>query len=150
MLGSLSTEQVEQLLRDEAIGRIGVHAQGRTYVVPVTYAYEGGCVYAHSTLGRKVRMMRLNPEVCFEVEKVEGLSTWQSVIAWGRYEELDGEEAVAGMQLLVARLMPRMTGSADMPTHGTGPQGQAADTAGHVPILFRIRLGEETGRFERR
>ena len=127
-----------------------MHADGRTYVVPVTYAYEAGCVYAHSTLGMKVRMMRQNPEVCFEVEQVDGLSTWQSVIAWGRFEELEGEEAGTAMQLLVARLMPRMRGVADMPTHGTGPDAHAQDTAGQVPILFRIRLGERTGRFERR
>ena len=40
MLGTLSSEQIEQVLRSEVIGRIGCHASGKTYVVPITYAYE--------------------------------------------------------------------------------------------------------------
>ena len=48
MLGELDAEQIEELLRAEVLGRIGCHADGRTYVVPVTFAYDGECVYGHS------------------------------------------------------------------------------------------------------
>ena len=150
MLGSLTPDQIENVLRGEVLGRIGCHADGRTYVVPVTYAYDGECVYAHSGDGLKIRMMRANPEVCFEVERVEGLSAWQSVIAWGRYEELTGPEAANGLQVLIGRLMPLMTSSTAVPSHGLGREAHAADTAGHTPVLYRIRLGEKTGRFEKR
>lgn len=143
MLGNLSAEQVEHLLYTEVVGRIGCHAGGRTYVVPVTYAYDGGCIYAHSAEGRKIEMMRANPEVCFEVDHVDGLSRWQSVIAAGRYEELEGTEAGRGMQILVDRLMPLMVSSSAMPHADAGePPG------GRPPVLFRIHLGERSGRFE--
>ncbi len=88
MLGTLNSEQIEQILRSEVIGRIGCHANGKTYVVPITYAYDGERVICHTSQGMKIQMMRSNPEVCFEVEQVDNLANWRSVIAWGKYEEL--------------------------------------------------------------
>jgi uncharacterized protein len=38
-------------------------------------------------------MMRRNPEVCFEVDRVEDLVNWDSVIGWGTYEERYGSQA---------------------------------------------------------
>lgn len=150
MLGTLDAGQIEQVLHAEVIGRIGCHADGRTYVVPVTYAYEGGCVYAHSAAGLKVQMMRLNPEVCFEVDHMDNLANWRSVIAWGRFEELAAAEAQTGMGILIRRVMPLLTSETATPTHGVDPGPHRVDTAGHVPVIFRIRLGEKTGRYERR
>ncbi len=44
MLGELNEAQVDRVLRSEVIGRLGYHAQSRTYIVPITYAYEGDCI----------------------------------------------------------------------------------------------------------
>lgn len=82
MLGESNEAQTDQVLRSEVIGRLGCHAQGLTYLVPVTYAYDGDCIYGHSVEGLKVRMMRANPNVCFEVDAMESLANWRSVIAW--------------------------------------------------------------------
>lgn len=145
MLGELSTTQIEEVLTNEYIGRIGCHAQGRTYVVPVSYAYEGDSIYAHSPTGLKIDMMRDNPEVCFEVEQVSHLLDWRSVIVWGRFEELSGEDALKAMRLLIQRLGPRMpAGSGDGPH--SSPEG--AEHSARMPVLYRIRLREKTGRYE--
>lgn len=144
MLGVLDTQQIEELLHAEAIGRIGCHAAGRTYVVPITYAYDGKAVYAHSAEGLKLSMMRQNPAVCFEVERMDDLACWRSVIAWGRFEELSGDDAARGMQLLIDRLRPRMVSATATPSHG-----HHADTAGRHAIIYRVALTEKTGRFER-
>ncbi len=92
MIAEMTAEQIEQVLGSEFVGLLGCHAGGETYVVPITYAYREGSVYGHSAEGRKVRMMRENAEVCFEVDHLDNLSTWQSVIGWGTYEELHGED----------------------------------------------------------
>jgi hypothetical protein len=36
MLGSFASAEIEDLLRTEVVARLGCHAEGRTYVVPVT------------------------------------------------------------------------------------------------------------------
>ena len=106
MLGTLDQKQIDRVLSSGTVGRIGVHGEGRTYVVPTTYVFDGDSVYCHSAIGLKIRMMRANPDVCFEVEEIDDMANWRSVIAWGRYEELKGELAIAAMNLLVSRLSP--------------------------------------------
>lgn len=139
MLGELTASQVEELLRAEVIARIGCISQGRVYVVPVSYAYDGTYVWGHGMDGAKLRAMRANPEVCVEVEHVDDLSNWRSVIAWGTYEECHGNDWKAGMALLVTRIMPLLT----FPPH------QHPDPAGPKHgTVYRIRLASKTGRFE--
>lgn len=148
MLGHLTDREIDDVLDGEVIGRIGCHAAGRTYVVPITYVYDGGCVYGHSAVGMKLSMMRSNPSVCFEVEQVDDLSHWRSVVAWGQFEELEGDASAAGMRLLVSRLLPLIEGTSAEPSHGIQPQRPA--TPAIEAVVYRIRLGERTGRFESR
>ena len=141
MLGELTPEEIDELLRSEAIGRIGCYGFGRPYVVPITYAYDGVAVYCHSREGQKLRMMRSHPTVCFEVDRVDGIADWRSVIATGRFSELEAMEAELAMQLLqrrVAPLVPSETSAPDSRIHASG----------HPWSVFRILLGERTGRFE--
>ncbi len=151
MLGELDDDQIEQVLRSEVVGRIGCHDAGRSYVVPIMYAYDGDAVYAHSTEGQKLHMMRANPFVCFEVEQIDDLANWRTVIAWGVFEQLAGKDEQRALQLLVNRLTPLIPSATAQPgvcTHDA--EGHAHDTAGRTPILYRIALSEKTGRFEKR
>jgi len=143
MLGTLDREQIDRILHSETVGRIGVCAGGRTYVVPITYVYDGNNIYGHSGPGMKIDMMRAGPDVCFEVDQIDDLANWRTVIAWGRYEELPGDLATAAMNLLRSRLSP-LTSS-----ETAGPAGHPAGEAGLSGIAFRIRLTERTGRFEK-
>ena len=142
MVGDLGPRDVERILRENIIGRIGVHAFGRTYVVPITYVFDGTAVYAHSHDGMKMHMMRENPHVCFEVDHMDGVANWESVIAWGTFEELRGPEAERMMDMLVRELEPKLEGPPGLSAH---------PRSGQVPALvYRIALDERTGRFERR
>jgi len=105
MLGELNQEQVEQVLTSEVIGRLGCHTDGHTYVVPITYAYDGASIYGHSGKGRKIRMMRENQAVCFEVDHLDDMRNWRGVIGQGTYEELHGAAAGRAMHLLIDRVM---------------------------------------------
>lgn len=140
MLGELTPDQTEDLLRTEVIARIGCISDGRVYVVPVSYAYDGTYIWGHGMDGAKLRAMRANPEVCVEVEHVEDMSNWRSVIAWGVFEECHGKDWEAGMALLVERIMPLLT----FPPHQPAPDPHGPKTG----TVYRIRLSHRTGRFE--
>lgn len=153
MLGELTPEQIEHMLYLEVVGRIGCSAGGRTYVVPITYTYDGNAIYAYSFEGLKLQMMRENPNVCFEVDHFNTLANWESVVVQGRFEELAGEEAAAGRALLVNNFR-RLS----MPWLRTPPravdQGWArvydwAPPAEAMPVVYRIVPLEKSGRFER-
>jgi uncharacterized protein len=150
MIGVLKDSEIEELLRTETVGRLGCSAGGRVYVVPITYAFADGCVYGHSSVGMKVRMMRENPHVCFEVDRVISQSNWQSVIAWGTYEELDADEAMTGLEQLLRRLGPLVLGSAGLWSDAlSAPLVNLAHQISQHGVMYRIRLTERTGRFER-
>ena len=148
MIDDLKPAEIEQLLKSELVARIGCHADGTTYVVPITYAYDGEGIVGHSVDGMKVRMMRQNPRVCIEIDHMESPSVWQSVIAWGTYEELSGEAAREAMGLLMERFAPLMTSETSRPPHGLH---EATIARGERPpaVIYRIRLSEKTGRYER-
>jgi len=142
MLGELTGREIETALRENVIGRIGCHAFAQTYVVPITYAYDGTYVYAHTTVGMKLHMMRDNPHVCFEVDKMDDLANWISVIAWGTFEELHGPAAARAMQFLVEKIELRLSGPPGASVH--------PNSATEPVAVFRVKLELKTGRFERR
>ena len=141
MLGTLNPRQIDRLLHEAIVGRIGVTADGKTYVVPITYVYDGDSIYGHSLLGQKVAMMRKNPRVCFEVEQIDDLANWRTVIAQADFEELTGDLAVAAARLIAARLGPLT------PSDTAGPRPRRP---GVRYVSYRLRLREKTGRYERK
>jgi nitroimidazol reductase NimA-like FMN-containing flavoprotein (pyridoxamine 5'-phosphate oxidase superfamily) len=149
MLGVLDDRAIEHLLQSELVARIACYADENLYVVPVTYVYDRGALIGHSADGRKVQMMRKNPDVCVEVDRVANLANWRSVIAYGRYEELGGKEAEEALSLLMARLVPIVASETSRPSREMMPSTHGRQVKGQVPIVFRIRLAEKTGRFER-
>lgn len=148
MFGKLASDQVEELLKNQFIGRIGCHAGNITYVVPVSYAYDGIYIYGHTFEGMKIDMMRKNPKVCFEIDDTRNLANWQSVVAWGEFEELkDDKDRDVALQKLNARILPVITSE----TMHISPQWPfpAKDTSAIKGVAYRIRLTEKTGRFEK-
>ena len=128
VLGELTESEIEDLLGSEVIARIGCISDGRVYVVPVTYVYDGTYIWGHAMDGAKLRAMRSDPEVCVEVEHVDDLSNWRSVIARGRFEECRGADWDAGMAMLVTRIMPLLT----FPPHRPPPDPSGPKTGTRV------------------
>jgi nitroimidazol reductase NimA-like FMN-containing flavoprotein (pyridoxamine 5'-phosphate oxidase superfamily) len=147
MFGELKTVQIEKVIADNIIGRLGCHADGRTYVVPISYAYDGGFIYARTFEGLKISIMRKNPRVCFQIDEMENMANWKSVVTWGTFEELTNQdERNAGLQKLINRILPEISSD----TVKLSPQWPfpTDDYTKIKGIVFRIRLTEKTGRFE--
>jgi nitroimidazol reductase NimA-like FMN-containing flavoprotein (pyridoxamine 5'-phosphate oxidase superfamily) len=148
MLGKLTCAQIEKLLQQQIVGRIGCHANGITYVIPVSYAYDGEYIYIRSREGMKLGMMRRNPEVCFEVDNTRNLSNWQSVVAWGLFQELPaGKEREHAVRCLEERKLPVLSSE----TMHLSPEWPfSAENESEVQgIVFRIRLMQKSGRYEK-
>lgn len=149
MIGNLNTEKIKQVLEQNTIGRIGCNADGKTYVVPVNYVFDGNSIICHSLPGLKIDIMRKNPDVCFEVDEMKDSSNWRSVILQTRYQELTEErERYAAMKLFVDRMMRlKISETAILPeltTERVHPR-----SPGHIkPIIYRLIIQEMTGRYE--
>lgn len=142
MLGELSKREIIALLESQFIGRIGCHVNGETYIVPVNYVYQNNAIYVQSGEGKKIDMLRANPRVCFQVDEIDSMFKWKSVILWGNFEELSNMERQQVMQGLILRIMPNTNEAGRNPAHAINPQ--LRDSL----IVFRINIEHATGRYE--
>jgi uncharacterized protein len=147
MFGELDKDEIDTLLRTQVIGRIGCQTDGKLYIVPITYVFDGESIIGHTAEGMKTEIMRQNPNVCFEVDHVENMLNWQSVIVWGVYEELQGNDARLAMQKLINKIQPLITSETSLQTHGI--EVHQLETGGKKIIIYRIKISEKTGRFEK-
>ena len=149
MIGKLTDEQIEQVLTENVLGRIGCSDDEKNYVVPVNYVYDGKFIIAHSVRGMKIEMMRKNPKVCFEVDEMKSFTNWKSVIVWGEYQELsDQRDRVTAIRLFGDRMMHmKISKTALVPEIDDGRVHLHAP--GNVrPIIYRVVITQKTGRFE--
>jgi uncharacterized protein len=165
MVGELDKNQIEDFLKSELIGRIGCYGDGKVYVVPVTYAYENGYIYGHTKDGLKIRMMRNNPNVCFEIDWMKNMKNWKSVIVYGTIEELKGDNAKNGLEILFKRIMSIVSetpSQIEPPNHNNidvedfafqqsflSPFLHSPDNENFEIISYRIKVNEFTGKFDK-
>ncbi|MBS1915336.1 MAG: pyridoxamine 5'-phosphate oxidase family protein [Bacteroidetes bacterium] len=147
MFGTLNPQEIEEFLKKQFIGRIGCHADGKTYVVPISYAYDGKNIYCHTQEGMKIKMMRENPSVCFEVDTLETMATWKSVIGYGSFQEItDKEERAKALHILLSRVYPFISSKKmQLGEHWPFEPDDPNEIKG---VVFKIHLSEKTGRCE--
>ncbi len=148
MLGKLTHREIEALLLQQHVGRIGCTDGNKPYVVPVNYVYHNGHILCHSGNGHKIQMMRRNPNICFEVDEISDLVHWKSVIAQGRYHEIIGlKEKTQVMQKINDAIMPFIKNDDGHPSHGITEL--CSDVGDSVElVLYKLVLTEKSGRFE--
>jgi nitroimidazol reductase NimA-like FMN-containing flavoprotein (pyridoxamine 5'-phosphate oxidase superfamily) len=144
----LTKEQSEHVLRSGLIGRIGFSDEDGVYIVPVTYVYDNEVIYVHSKEGMKVRMMRKNPKVCFEVDSIENMTNWRCVIIQGKFRELQTEaEQTKAFAILKDRLMPYLLSETMRPK---GFENGAMEMEKErKPVVYVIQIDHMTGRYEK-
>jgi len=147
MLGILNTDQINNLLSSQVIGRIGCTDGKNVYIVPVTYTYDGKYIYGQTNSGKKLEMIRKNPNVCFEVDQMTDMKNWQSVVINGIFQELSAEEATKAKEILYNRIYTLETSST---IHSFGHEVSSPKHPKVIrPIMYRILITEITGRFEK-
>jgi len=142
MLGDLNKGELIKFLEKQVIGRLGCHANGETYVVPINYVYKDNAIYGHSGNGKKIDMMRINPKVCFEVDEIIDTFRWTGAILNGNFIELFGEERQQAMQGIIHRIMPLTDRPSEEPSHGINPEKH------NQIIVYKIVLTSVSGKYE--
>ncbi|MEM3565957.1 MAG: pyridoxamine 5'-phosphate oxidase family protein [Candidatus Bathyarchaeia archaeon] len=67
-----SKSEMEEIFKKAKVGRLGMCLNNKPYIIPIGFVYHKGKIYFHSAnRGRKIRIMKMNPYVCFEVDEYE-------------------------------------------------------------------------------
>ena len=141
MNGELNEQQINNILTSQLIGRLACCEDKYPYIVPVTFAYDGNYIYGHSFEGKKMEVLRKNPNVCFEVDIANDISNWQSAVVFGQFEELEKEEMEEARTLLTNKVMPLLTSSSiHLHEQDEGKGHELSDKGRIKPIMFRIKI----------
>jgi uncharacterized protein len=140
-IDELSRNECVEFTNRNTLGRLACALHNQPYIVPINFAYESGCIYAFSTLGKKIEWMRENPKVCLSIDEIANETQWTSVLVNGEYEELVeprfAEERDHARNLLEKRCRWWQTAFAERQTKDGD---QLMD-----PIFFRIKVQSMSG-----
>lgn len=106
---------IEQIIKDSLVCRLALVKDNIPYLVPVSFGYDGRCLYVHTAKeGKKIDFLKSNNLVCFEfdinVKTVEHetvpckwSTSYQSVIGYGKMKEITefNEAAYALNQIML-------------------------------------------------
>lgn len=134
----LSRDESEQLLARKHVGRVAFSFHDRVDIEPIHYVFDNGWIYTRTSQGTKLATMAHHQWVAFEVDEVEGMFDWQSVVVKGACYLLDADTSLhhdpafaRGVELLRALLPETLTSRDPVPFR-------------HA--ILRIHLDEVTGR----
>jgi nitroimidazol reductase NimA-like FMN-containing flavoprotein (pyridoxamine 5'-phosphate oxidase superfamily) len=136
---SLDRRECEEILARNHVGRLAFTWEGRVDIEPLHYAYHDGWIYGRTSHGHKMDAVGYTwSPVAFEVDEVEEIFRWRSVVVHGGFyalpeqgAEWEQEEWRRGVELLRG-LIPETLSSGDPVAFRT--------------VLFRIAVQDVTGR----
>lgn len=136
---TLSGEECTAILARNHVGRLAYTAGNRVEIKPVNYVHHEGWLYGRTSQGAHLAASAATwAPVAFEVDEVEELFRWRSVVVHGGlYTVVDDglalhdEEWWQGVQLLRTLIPGTFTGN---------------DPVGFRTVLFRLAVQEVTGR----
>lgn len=137
---TLKSKENIQLIERNKFAHLACHAKDEIYLVPISYFYEDDYIYSHSKPGHKIDLMRKNPNVCFQVEEVQDFFHWKSVVLWGKYEELFGDEAIRAMRRIMQSLVSDEKRRSELEIEFASQLESS--------IIYRIKIDKSTGRAE--
>jgi nitroimidazol reductase NimA-like FMN-containing flavoprotein (pyridoxamine 5'-phosphate oxidase superfamily) len=98
---------IDQIIRRCLVCRLAVCDDGQPYVIPLTFGYDGHCLYFHSaTAGKKLDILKRNNHVGFEFDILHKITKAASLCHWGAtYESVVG----SGMAEIVESHQDKVT-----------------------------------------
>lgn len=134
----LDQEAIRELLRRHNVGRIAYCFHNRVDIEPIHYVYADDWIWARTSPGTKLSVVRRNWWVAFEVDEIDALFEWRSVVVHGGVyiippDGTERDQEVYRRALELARsLVPEALTDRDPTPERT--------------VLFRIAVQEASGR----
>ena len=132
----LHREECVEILARNRVGRIAYSLHDRVDIEPIHYVLDNDFLYLRTAQGSKVAHLKHNPWVAFEVDEVDALFRWRSVVVRGTVQivsdEVSDEESLTHAVEVLRRLIPEAF--------------TEDDPVGYRDVILRVSLTEVTGR----
>jgi nitroimidazol reductase NimA-like FMN-containing flavoprotein (pyridoxamine 5'-phosphate oxidase superfamily) len=134
----LDPAECNALLARHNVGRLAYSRKDRVDIEPIHYVFEDGWLYGRTQPGNKLDVITHNRWVAFEVDEIDALFDWRSVVVKGGFYLLRADGSASEKETydkgvaILRRLVPAtMT---------------AADPLPDRTVVFRIHIDELSGR----
>lgn len=149
MIGQLTDEQIEEVLKENVYGHLGCNDGFNTFVYPINFLYDGKFITCHSQPGAKVKIMRNNNRVCLQVEAINNTSKWKSVMVQGEFQELEDEwERYYAVKAFVDRMLHLKISETSREVNGIDHQKNLYTQRNNRSTIYRIVIDQKSGRYE--
>ena len=107
------------LIQRQTVGRMAYTFRNRVDIAPIHYVYSDGWLFARTSDGAKMTTLRHAPWVAFEVDEIDGVFDWRSVVVHGTAYRMTRDGAPAERKLwnegmaLLKRIVPETGTSGD-------------------------------------
>ena len=133
----MSRDEARELLSRNRVGRLAFTFHDRVDIEPISYVLSGDWLYARTSPGTKLAVVKHHPWVAFEIDEVRSRTDWRSVVVHGTIYFLDpNSEADRADHDKAVQIL--RSADADALT--------SADATPHRQVLFRIHVDEIVGR----
>ena len=131
-------EEIEEMLLRNNVGRLAFSFHDRVDIQPIHYVYERGWLYGRTSEGDKIASLTHNQWIAFEVDEVEDVFEWRSIVIHGSFWILHpaGSPRAEELWKKATELMSRIVPGA-LTEH---------DPVGFRHTLFRIAVSDVRGR----
>lgn len=132
----LNRDECLELLARNSVGRVAYSHRDRVDIEPLHYVLDGEWIYLRTSAGSKVAAMAHNRWVAFEIDEVEELFRWRSVVVHGSIHMVTAdasgvethEHAIEAMRQIIPESLTE------------------TDPVPFRDVILRIHLDEVTGR----
>lgn len=135
---ALERAECEAILARNIVGRMAFSFHDRVNIEPLHYVYDQGWLFGRTAPGSKLTTLGHSHWVAFEVDEIDGVLDWRSVVVYGGAyvvspdgPELEADAWRRGVALL-RRLIPETA--------------KPHDPVPFRTVIFRIQADEVTGR----
>jgi len=83
---------IEDIIKKSSVCRLAMADGNRPYIIPLNFGYRDNVLYFHSARdGKKIDILRKNPQICFEFDIGHELITAEKSCDWGmKYKSVIG------------------------------------------------------------
>jgi hypothetical protein len=136
--------EIESVIKNATVCRIGLADAGEPYVVPVCFGYEDRTIYLHSAFnGKKIAMLEKNPRCCFEVDQCDTIIHAERPCSWGlRYKSVIG----FGRAYFVSDNVEKKHGLNCIMRHYGSKMHEFSDDDIRNVCIIRIKIDSITGK----
>ncbi|TXN36034.1 flavin mononucleotide-binding protein [Flagellimonas hymeniacidonis] len=144
----LDIDNCLRLLGENYIGRLGFISYSCPYIIPITYFHdvEEKSILSYSSEGNKIDAMRKFPSVSLQIDEINTIQHWKSVLIHGKFEELKGSTAKKYLKKFSQGVQETISKKIDeKPKFISDFSSRLSERK--LPIVFRIRIKDISGKY---